>query len=121
MAKATGTKVRAALHPALLSSPRSDRAMLGPHASVHDPQSRLQNLRQIPRGDPDLSQSDNSQEMGAFSRPNQRQLPRHITGQFSDCRLAGEYQLTWRKSFLKPAAMSVAPWRRMRGLPRASW
>ena len=29
-------------------------------------------------------------KMGPFPGPNQRQLPRHITGRFSDCRLAGE-------------------------------
>ena len=68
---------------------------------------RLQNLRPIPRSDPHLPRPDNSQKMGAFPRPNQRQLPRHITGRFSDRRSAGEYQENLQEIFLSVSSTTA--------------
>jgi hypothetical protein len=88
LAKRAAPKIRAALHPSLLSPSRSDRTMLGSHAPTHDPQPGLQNVPAIQESNFEIPETHNSQELEPPLRSNHRQLPRHPPRQISGRRLA---------------------------------
>ena len=79
----TRTQMRLALHPSLLPAPRSHRAMLGCDALLRHPQPGLPDLPRVQASHPEVPQIDDTEELGVPSRPNNRQLPRHLSRRFS--------------------------------------